>query len=283
VYLDVEEARAVKNGNANGFDPGDWSALTNLRHVKLGTWDMKTAPAISQNMQLEVLDLNWNQLAALPDLTRLKNLQGVMINRNLFEVLPQLPPSIKYIYAMDNELVDVLSLQNLPNLEYVRLDSNLIDTKPFENAVPTGVELTMVGNPICDTYSVDDCGICELQCSPGCYMELMVNHVCDVACNVPECGFDQGSCDGAATLPCTEWCHSDGLMLFQLIDYNRDGVASGFFEIRATKSASPHPALDLDGAFVTMGLFCWSALDFGLAPAGSNCWGCDVPQLYQDQ
>ena len=141
----------------------------------------------------------------------------------------------------------------------------------------------MAGNPVCDTCGPVDCGICEIQCSPGCGMDLVSNSECDEMCDVEQCGYDQAVCQSSVSvLPCTEWCTSAGLQLFKSLDLNLDGEISGDVEIAILKSLYYHPAMEQEGIFLRQGLVAFVSLDLGVAPLGTDCWGCDVVQMYQD-
>ena len=140
----------------------------------------------------------------------------------------------------------------------------------------------MWDNPICDACGPTDCGICEVQCSPGCGMDkLTTNQVCDPECDSPSCGFDQGVCEKLTSLlPCTEWCRSTGLELFKSLDSNRDGFIKGNSEMELLKSLYYKAELEDANAFVTLGLVAYYCVDAGVAPSGSNCWGCDIIGMY---
>jgi hypothetical protein len=265
------------------FDPGDWRGLKALQYVSVSNAGLTSTPDISQSLQLEIIDFISNQLTVLPNLSEHKKLRYLLFGENLVTALPLLPPSLTNLQAYQNHLNDTEPLRNLPNLREARLENNRITTKPFSDSPPSGLELVMAGNPVCDTCGPVDCGICEFQCSPGCGMNLLGNGACDEKCDVAQCGHDQALCQHSdSILPCTEWCTSAGLQFFKSLDVDLDGAISGEVEITILKSLYYHPVLDQEGIFVSQGLVCFFAIDLDVAPVGSSCWGCNVVQMYQD-
>jgi hypothetical protein len=269
MYLEVYHAHEL-------VDVGDWTRLTELTVVKVWESGMNPAPDLSQCLKLEVINFNNNFITALPDLSKHKHLRNLYFDKNLVEILPPLPQSLRKLSGIENQLVDISSLQDLPNLEEVILLNNFITTKPFPGGVPQGILLAMVGNPICDICGPDDCGICEPQCHLGCGFDLLIgNQMCDDACNVPSCGFDQGFCGDPSQLPCTESCYNSMVVFFLTKDQNKDGVISGEGELYSLTDMYNHPAMESPDAHVTLGVANWAASQVGGAPPDSNCWGCD--------
>jgi hypothetical protein len=265
------------------FDPGDWRGLKALQYASVLSAGLTSPPDISESLQLEYIGFTSNQLAVLPNLSEHKKLRCLLFGNNLVTALPLLPPSLTTLHAYQNRLNGTGSLRNLPKLREARLENNRITTKPFLKAPPPGLELIMAGNPVCDTCGPVDCGICEIQCSPGCGMGLLGDSKCDERCDVEQCGYDQAMCQQSVSiLPCTEWCTSAGLQFFKSLDVDLDGTISGDVEVTILKSVYYHPALEQEGIFLAQGVVAFFALDVGLAPIGSNCWGCNITQMYQD-
>jgi hypothetical protein len=264
------------------FEPGNVAYLKNLKLLEIGNVGMNTLD-ISTCDSLEYLELSRNNIKFLSDLSHLKHLRILYLFSNVMETLPPLPPNLEVIHVYDNNLVDISAIRNLPHLVTARFENNQITKKPYSMyGPPAQLALSMWDNPICDTCGPTDCGICEVQCNPGCGMDkLGTNQVCDPECDSPLCGFDQGVCKKLTSLlPCTEWCSSTGLELFKSFDSNRDGLVKGNSEIELLKSLYYKAELEDENAFVTLGLVAFYCLDIGIAPTGSNCWGCDVIGMY---
>jgi Leucine-rich repeat (LRR) protein len=264
------------------FEPGNVAYLKNLKLLEIEKYGINTLD-ISTCDSLEYLELSRNNIKILPDLSHLKHLRILFLFSNVMETLPPLPSSLEVIYVHENNLVDISAIRNLPHLVIARFENNQITKKPYSMyGPPAQLALSMWDNPICDACGPTDCGICEVQCSPGCGMDkLITNQVCDPECDSPSCGFDQGVCKKLTSLlSCTEWCRSSGLGLFKSLDSNRDGFIKGNSEMELLKSLYYKAELEDANAFVTLGLVAYYCVDAGVAPSGSNCWGCDIIGMY---
>ncbi len=267
------------------FEPGNVAFLKNLKYLLLKNVDMNTLD-ISSCDSLEYLDLSRNNIKFLPDLSRLKHLRTLYLYSNVMETLPPLPPSLEVIFAYDNNLVNISAIHNLPHLIKARFENNKITKKPFSiDGPPARLALSMWDNPICDACGPTECGICEVQCDPGCGMDkLATNQVCDHECDTPSCGFDQGVCKKTTSLlPCTEWCSSSGLRLFKSLDSNQDGFIKGRNEMELLKSLYYKAEMEDENVFATLGAIAFYSVDIGIAPTGSNCWGCDTIGMYANR
>ena len=108
---------------------------------------------------------------------------------------------------------------------------------------------------------------------------LLNNRICDESCNVPLCGSDQGVCRDNSQLPCEEWCHTAGLLLYKQGDFNLDGIISGDLEWTFVKTIWDNSDINSDSV-AYMGIVASIAMDLGVAPPGVNCWGCDALDMY---
>jgi len=125
--------------------------ITELKIVRSKLQDISN---ITHFKSLKILKLTNNNLAEVPDLGQLTNLEVVDVSKNLLMDISFLEYSnnLKVAYVFNNGLTDLSPIYKLPNLILLHAQGNQITDISGIESMNQLLDLILVGNPIVDCY-----------------------------------------------------------------------------------------------------------------------------------
>ncbi|CAK4660626.1 unnamed protein product [Aphanomyces euteiches] len=191
--------------NMSAWD-GRFPASINI--VRLSYSQLETLPSILMDVppSLLVLALSSHPFQSF-EIPRAWHFVNDLRLVNLTNVVfyPDTLVAFNFVYLdliFDNLTAVPRGIDTMTNLEYLDLSYNKLTELP-SSLLSRSISIKMFGNPFVPPSTLDPsilAAYAQLQsplneCSPGCLPYFVGDHVCQLACFTPPCGYDMDDCD----------------------------------------------------------------------------------------